>query len=359
MTDKRTERDQSSDAPPAAYDPKAPILYESMSELEITAAITSAIQMLRGIITDALAAAEENAPTPAHASAAGASASSTETFLQKVIAVFKGESDRRTGRVMEPMPPREMSKENPRVFGVPLTDLELTRVDGLLIPTPFASLIKEIRSRDISVEGIFRVAGNKRRKHLLRTSIEKGESLEAIPELNIHDFCDIFKEMLREVPDKVIPSTFAAIFSGIARMLEIKADEKEIVRTSNFFLPFLTQFSHLLMQVTALQLFHLILPPLNRRFMQVLVNFLAAVHADHTNNLMTASNLAKIFIPNLSQEDCISTDPACIADTQTKLAALFAFTIEHAKDVFYVPKAVAGQRVIRMGCVQTAFSLQK
>lgn len=83
--------------------------------------------------------------------------------------------------------------------------------------------------------------------------------------------------------------------------------------------------------------------------MQSLVLFLHEVHAMSEVNLMNASNLAKVFIPNLSQENCVTTDPVGIAETQIKLAALFAFTIENAKEAFYVPKAVAGQSVVLQG----------
>lgn len=148
-----------------------------MSELEVQAAITSAISLLWDTITTTLAKAAETAPLSSASSSSSSSASASVSlpneslvrehslrwFIRKIVSIVSGADDRPIAApsVSEMMP---NTRESGRVFGVPVEDLPMVEADGLLVAAPFHAILKEIRSRDITVEGIFRMAGNKRRK---------------------------------------------------------------------------------------------------------------------------------------------------------------------------------------------------
>eukprot|EP00911_Craspedida_sp_UC1_P000071 UC1_evm1s60 len=170
-----------------------------------------------------------------------------------------------------------------RVFGANLSEManrdmaeapEAIRVDDC--PIFFESILRTLRERGLSEEGLFRKAGSTARIKALRAKIEAASGrLDLSTEAPVtHDLCSVLKQFLREVRNPLLTSEYLEAFSSTQ---ELDGDSQGYV----------------------LQLLVLLLPPAHRACLRELLEFLCQVASHSDQNKMGLANLAVVFAPTL------------------------------------------------------------
>ncbi|KAM6915044.1 inactive Rho GTPase-activating protein 11B-like [Xenentodon cancila] len=160
-----------------------------------------------------------------------------------------------------------------RIFGVPLEHLPRQYIPEFgLVPcflVDACSLLLE-RARTL---GLFRKPGSLPRIKTLRAKLNHGESCltTALP----YDVATLVKQFCRELPEPLFPSELHA---GL-----LKAQTLSTLQD----------------RMAALQLLSCLLPARNASSLHYLFDFLCKVSLRCSDNLMTSSNLATVFVPCL------------------------------------------------------------
>ena len=236
-------------------DAAQPIDFHDLTASEATSAVSEAITLLMGLIRPPAEDAHGRSAvaTPASAavgSGAGAAGgfsfaskfksviSMTPSFLRNLVGGSNAngpESPERPAAMAGASlsSPSADDKENggAAVFGVSINDVDLCHNGSLLVPTVVDMLMKEIRGKGLQHEGIFRVAGNKRRVKALRRHLDRREPIPAAEaaEATVHDYADLLKEFLRCLPESLIAGPNAPIYMGVSR-LQATSDARQMVR---------------------------------------------------------------------------------------------------------------------------------
>ncbi|KAL6040136.1 Class E vacuolar protein-sorting machinery protein [Balamuthia mandrillaris] len=176
------------------------------------------------------------------------------------------------------------------LFGVPLP-LLLDKTPGHQIPPFVDKICLFIESALLRVEGIFRQSGYTSEIEACKQWLDSGREQASYWELSPHSVCDLLKLYFRELPDPLLTEDlypcFMAKAKAAARVQERGAagglsamDLKELVNG---------------------------LPFANRCLLKCLLSLFKKVQENQDYNLMTVSNLATIFGPNILRAPAEST----------------------------------------------------
>ncbi|OWF47308.1 rho GTPase-activating protein 18-like [Mizuhopecten yessoensis] len=166
------------------------------------------------------------------------------------------------------------------LFGVPLQALlENDRKIDSRVTTPiiFHDIIQFIEGHCLETEGILRVPGSTGRIKQLRGELEDRFYSGAISwaEVLPHDAAALLKQFLRELPVPLLTYEYIEAFAQVESIKEKK------------------------LQLQALCLLILLLPPVHRNTLQILLRFLQKVVSKCHANKMSLANVSMIMAPNL------------------------------------------------------------
>ncbi|XP_026554114.1 protein FAM13A isoform X3 [Pseudonaja textilis] len=175
------------------------------------------------------------------------------------------------------MPPSRQkgSCHRRRLFGVSLQELQHEGLSKCGIPTVVWDIVEYLSWHGLKQEGLFRVNGNLKTVEQLRMKYEGGDQVDLAAEADVSSAASLLKLFLRELPDRVIPSTLYPKFIQL-----YEASQKCGVETSDL--------RDLLRQM----------PETHYCLLKYLCHFLKRVAEHHTENKMNVSNLATVFGPN-------------------------------------------------------------
>jgi hypothetical protein len=234
----------------AGADPSAlvPIDYHDLTAFEVEAAINAAITLLGERIRAPIETSKLRATGSSGAFSFAAKLKSfittTPSFLRFGAGTPSANADSppRSKAVAAPLAasPTGEDKENgssggAALFGQPLDAVPATSLGALTVPAVVAQLMHTIRSLGLHHEGLFRVAGNKRRVRALRACLDRGAALGGpdAAEATVHDYADLLKEYLRALPDPLVSGSLLSIYVAIGR-LQDSLDAAQMVRACVF-----------------------------------------------------------------------------------------------------------------------------
>ncbi|OAF69807.1 Rho GTPase-activating protein 11B [Intoshia linei] len=175
---------------------------------------------------------------------------------------------------------RDKYKDEPKnvstkkgLFGEPLLYLHSLYVEDVGVVPKIIVEIGSILKDNINAEGLFRKPGCLYRQKELKILLDNGESLPK--NTSVHDACSILKLLLRELPEPIIPFRIQEAFMKIQ---ELEPDHKRIQAL-----------------ISAL----LLLPLTHIATLRYILRLLLLVDSHSKYNLMTKSNLSKVFAPNI------------------------------------------------------------
>uniref|UniRef100_A0A3B3X7Q2 Rho-GAP domain-containing protein n=1 Tax=Poecilia mexicana TaxID=48701 RepID=A0A3B3X7Q2_9TELE len=160
-----------------------------------------------------------------------------------------------------------------KMFGVPLENLPRRYIPEFgLVPCFLVDGCSLLLDR-VGTVGLFRKPGSLPRVKILREKLNRGD--DALSTASPYDTATLVKQFCRELPELLFPSELHAA------LLKAQA------------LPDLQD------KMAALQLLSCLLPAKNSSCLQYLFDFLHKVSQRCSDNLMTSSNLATVFVPCL------------------------------------------------------------
>uniref|UniRef100_A0A670YSV9 Rho-GAP domain-containing protein n=1 Tax=Pseudonaja textilis TaxID=8673 RepID=A0A670YSV9_PSETE len=118
------------------------------------------------------------------------------------------------------MPPSRQkgSCHRRRLFGVSLQELQHEGLSKCGIPTVVWDIVEYLSWHGLKQEGLFRVNGNLKTVEQLRMKYEGGDQVDLAAEADVSSAASLLKLFLRELPDRVIPSTlypkFIQLYEG-------------------------------------------------------------------------------------------------------------------------------------------------
>ncbi|AWP20214.1 putative rho GTPase-activating protein 11B [Scophthalmus maximus] len=198
-----------------------------------------------------------------------------------------------------------------KIFGVPLENVPRQYIPEFgLVPCFLVDACSFLLERAGTV-GLFRKPGSLPRIKKLRAKLNSGEG--GLSAAISYDVATLIKQFCRELPEPLFPAELHEALLR-ARSLSVAQD-----RTS------------------ALQLLSCLLPARNSSCLHYLFNFLSKVSQRCTENLMTSSNLATVFVP------CLLPPPnkAEMSEGRLELRVLVLRTFIDSPQLFgVIPKAV-------------------
>ncbi|MEQ2202800.1 hypothetical protein XENOCAPTIV_016135 [Xenoophorus captivus] len=160
-----------------------------------------------------------------------------------------------------------------KVFGVPLENLARKYIPEFgLVPCFLVDACSFLLDRICTV-GLFRKPGSLHRIKVLRAKLNHGE--ESLSTALPYDVATLIKQFCRELPEPLFPSELHV------PLLKAQA------------------LSNLQDRMAALQLLSCLLPAKNSSCLHYLFDFLHKVSQRCSDNLMTSTNLATVFVPCL------------------------------------------------------------
>lgn len=189
------------------------------------------------------------------------------------------------------------------VFGVPLE--EHLRVTNRRLAYPLELCISFLNLYGMSEEGLFRSTGGPSKIKRLKLAIDSGcFSLPLLPEYrDVHVIAATLKSYLRELPEPLLTYTLYNEWMSIAK----KTDEERL----NIVQEILKK-----------------LPKANKDNLTYLIQFLARLSRNHSQNKMTSSNIAICIAPNLLFKKEGSGDLMGICSVSNMLVELFINNVE-------------------------------
>lgn len=182
------------------------------------------------------------------------------------------------------------------LFGVPL-EVAMRGYPEWQVPPFLELLCLHIEHLFLSLEGIFRMAGNVDETKLFRDMVNNGEQVDLFKTSNGYVVCDLLKIFVREYPESIIPSSLFASFVELARKSSSTAQEE-------------------------LQVLFKEVPQYNKFTLKRILMCLSKVVEESAENKMDAPNLATIFGPSFFRPppSAMTSDRAAIekqvADTK-------------------------------------------
>lgn len=191
------------------------------------------------------------------------------------------------------------------LFGSELEDR--CEYEKRIIPAIVSRCIEEVESRGMDVEGIYRKSGGTGQVKIVQQGFEKDASYDiSDPDLDIHAVTSALKQYFRKLPTPLITYD---VYDGLLEAGRLQDKEK---------------------QAAALRMVVAELPDHHRDCLEFLVQHLARVMAQESDNLMTTLNLAVVFAPTIMRPQSIERE---MSDMQAQRIALQAL-LDHNVTVF-------------------------
>lgn len=189
------------------------------------------------------------------------------------------------------------------MFGISLE--EHLRVTNKRLAYPLELCISFLNLYGMSEEGLFRSTGGQSKIKRLKLSIDSGcFTLPLLPEYrDVHVIAATLKSYLRELPEPLLTHTLYNEWMSIAK----KTDEERL----NIVQDILKK-----------------LPKANKDNLTYLIQFLARLSRNHSQNKMTSSNIAICIAPNLLFKKEGSGDLMGICSVSNMLVELFINNVE-------------------------------
>eukprot|EP01133_Synstelium_polycarpum_P003744 gene3744-4318_t len=201
-----------------------------------------------------------------------------------------------------------------RIFGVPLDIImDRQKVDPSKIPIFMKHSLKHLFVHALGVEGIFRISGSQADVVAKKTLIDKGDT-QFTKEDNPHLVTGLLKQYLRELPEPLCTAELYDLFLASADLI-IRNQPLDMLKKTIGMLPIN-----------------------NKNLFQHLFHFLTFVASNSNINLMTASNLGRIFGPNLFwKKETGPVDMQTLTKTSDKVNLLCEKIIMHYNEMFEEP----------------------
>lgn len=169
------------------------------------------------------------------------------------------------------------------IFGVPLNALpkrnEESEQTCSHAPIFFRDLIAFLETNSLRDEGLLRIPGSQQRIKAIREEIEDTygncDGCFCWQNQKNNDMATVLKQFLRELPTPLLTHEYQDTFNAVSELKDRK------------------------LQLQALNLLVLLLPPVHRDTLQLLLHFLSKVIAAENVNKMSLNNVAMIMAPNL------------------------------------------------------------
>ncbi|KAM6168570.1 rho GTPase-activating protein 29 isoform 2-T2 [Erethizon dorsatum] len=219
------------------------------------------------------------------------------------------------------------------VFGAEFIQVARKELDG--IPFILKICASEIENRALSLQGIYRVCGNKIKTEKLCQALENGMHLVDFSEFSSHDICDVLKLYLRQLPEPFILFRLYKEFIDLAKEIQHVNEEQEIKKDSTEdkkYPNMCVEINRILLKSKDLLRQ---LPASNFNSLHYLIVHLKRVVDNAEENKMNAKNLGVIFGPSLIKPRP-TTAPVTISSLAeySNQARLVEFLITYSQKIF-------------------------
>ncbi|XP_051277340.1 rho GTPase-activating protein 19-like [Dicentrarchus labrax] len=205
-------------------------------------------------------------------------------------------------------------KDKGVVFGAPLTEEGIAQIYQLI----------EYLSKNLHVEGLFRVPGHSLRQAALREMLNAGAEIDLeTGDFHPNDAATLLKAYLGELPEPLLTHRHyhAHLKIGELTRFDEKGDKTNVPDKER--------------QIEAFQLLFMLLPPANRSLLKLLLDLLYHTARNQHINKMSAINLATMFAPHiLWPKNVMASD---LQGDIEKLNNAIAFLIRHSQKLFKAP----------------------
>ncbi|XP_007575847.1 rho GTPase-activating protein 19 isoform X1 [Poecilia formosa] len=205
-------------------------------------------------------------------------------------------------------------KDKGAVFGTTLTESSIAQIYQLI----------EFLSKNLHVEGLFRVPGNSVRQHALKELLNGGADVDLeAGEFHPNDVASLLKTFLGELPEPLLTHRHFHVHLKIADMtlFDEKGNKTAVPNKER--------------QIEALQLLFLLLPQANRSLLKLLLDLLYHTAKQQDKNKMSAYNLALMFAPHVLWPRHMTAGD--LKDNLKNLNNSMAFLIKHSQKLFRAP----------------------
>ncbi|XP_034754763.1 rho GTPase-activating protein 19-like [Etheostoma cragini] len=205
-------------------------------------------------------------------------------------------------------------KDKGVVFGAPLTEEGIAQIYQLI----------EYLSKNLHVEGLFRVPGHSLRQAALREMLNSGAEIDLeTGDFHPNDAATLLKAFLGELPEPLLTHRHyhAHLKIGELTCFDDNGDKTNVPDKER--------------QIEAFQLLFMLLPPANRSMLKLLLDLLYHTARKQHMNKMSAINLATMFAPHI-----IWPKNVMASDLQGNIEQLnngIAFLIRHSQKLFKAP----------------------
>ncbi|XP_075874698.1 rho GTPase-activating protein 19-like [Nelusetta ayraudi] len=205
-------------------------------------------------------------------------------------------------------------REKGVVFGAPLTEEGIAQIYQLI----------EYLSRNLHVEGLFRVPGHSLRQAALREMLNSGADIDLeAGGFHPNDAATLLKSYLGELPEPLLTHRHYHAHLKIGAMTRFDDQGNK------------TNIPDKERQIEAHQLLLMLLPPANRSLLKLLLDLLYHTARNQQVNKMSAINLATMFAPHIIWPKNVL--PSDLQGNIEKLNNGIAFLIRHSQKLFKAP----------------------
>ncbi|KAM6939607.1 rho GTPase-activating protein 19 [Xenentodon cancila] len=205
-------------------------------------------------------------------------------------------------------------KDKGFVFGSPLTESCIAQIYQLI----------EYLSKNLHVEGLFRVPGNSVRQQALKELLNSGADVDLESgDFHPNDVATLLKTFLGELPEPLLTHRH---FHAHLKIADITLFDERGNKTA---------VPNKERQIEALQLLLLLLPQANRSLLKLLLDLLYHTAKQQDKNKMSAFNLALMFAPHVLWPRHMTAGD--LKDNLKKLNNSMAFLIKHSQKLFRAP----------------------
>ncbi|XP_023991986.1 rho GTPase-activating protein 19 [Salvelinus sp. IW2-2015] len=205
-------------------------------------------------------------------------------------------------------------KDKGVVFGAPLTEEGIAQIHQLI----------EYLSKNLHVEGLFRVPGHSLRQAALREMLNAGTEIDLeTGDFHPNDAATLLKAFLGELPEPLLTHRHYHAYLKIAELTQF--DEKGNK----------TSVPDKERQIEAFQLLFMLLPPANHSLLKLLLDLLYHTARNQHNNKMSAINLATMVAPHIIWPKHLQASD--LQGNIKKLNNAVAFLIKHSQKLFRAP----------------------
>ncbi|XP_070697679.1 rho GTPase-activating protein 19-like [Pempheris klunzingeri] len=232
------------------------------------------------------------------------------------FAQFTGESEPRTPAASGFLRSFNFLKRKDKgvVFGAPLTEEGIAQIYQLI----------EYLSKNLHVEGLFRVPGHSLRQAALREMLNAGAEIDLeTGDFHPNDAATLLKTYLGELPEPLLTHRHYQAHLKIGELTRFDDEGNK------------TNVPDKERQIEAFQLLFMLLPAANRSLLKLLLDLLYHTARNQHINKMSAINLATMFAPHIIWPKNVTA-----SDLQGNIEKLnngIAFLIRHSQKLFKAP----------------------